>query len=31
VLLLICETKLTACEAEGSKPMVIKGPVMGWG
>ena len=30
VLLLICGKKLTAHEAEGSKPMVIKGPVMGW-
>ena len=30
VLLLICGKKLTAYEAEGSKPMVIKGPVMGW-
>ena len=30
VLLLICGKELTAYEAEGSKPMVIKGPVMGW-
>jgi len=30
VLLLICGKKLTAYEAEGSKPRVIKGPVMGW-
>ena len=30
VLLLICGKKLTAYEAEGSKPTVIKGPVMGW-
>ena len=30
VLLLICGKKLTAYEAEGSKPTVIKGPVVGW-
>jgi uncharacterized membrane protein YkgB len=30
VLLLICGKKLTAYEAEGSKPTVIKSPVMGW-
>jgi hypothetical protein len=29
VLLLICGKKLTAYEAEGSKPTVIKGPDMG--
>ena len=30
VLHWVCGKKLTAHEAEGSKPMAIKGPVMGW-
>ena len=30
VLHWICGKKLTAYEAEGSKPRVTKGPVMGW-
>jgi len=30
VLLLICGKKLTAYKAEGSKPMVTKGPAIGW-
>ena len=29
-LLSICGKKLTAYKAEGSKPMVTKGPVMSW-